>query len=60
LGFEQVRISIFQNLIEFTLKDNSVPSYGHIHIPMISLKEIPVQREQLRLKLSYGGKKSER
>lgn len=32
-------------------------SYGHIHIPSIALREIPVQREQLRLKLSYGNKK---
>uniref|UniRef100_A0A914KN17 Uncharacterized protein n=1 Tax=Meloidogyne incognita TaxID=6306 RepID=A0A914KN17_MELIC len=32
-------------------------AYGNIHIPSIVLKELPVQREQLRLKLRYGGKK---
>jgi hypothetical protein len=41
----------------FESEDQSALSYGHIHIPSIALKEIPVQREQLRLKLSYGGKK---
>lgn len=32
-------------------------TYGHIHIPSISLKEIPIHRSQLRLKLYYGTKK---
>lgn len=41
----------------FENQDTSILTYGHIHIPSISLKEIPVQREQLRLKLSYGNKK---
>ncbi|KAI6202965.1 hypothetical protein M3Y94_00502000 [Aphelenchoides besseyi] len=41
----------------FESPDSSTITYGHVHIPSISLKEIPVQREQLRLKLSYGGKK---
>uniref|UniRef100_A0A914YAQ1 Uncharacterized protein n=1 Tax=Panagrolaimus superbus TaxID=310955 RepID=A0A914YAQ1_9BILA len=41
----------------FENQDISNISYGHIHIPSISLKEIPVQREQLRLKLLYGSKK---
>lgn len=41
----------------FECQDNNQVTYGHIHIPSISLKEIPVQREQLRLKLSYGSKK---
>uniref|UniRef100_A0A914CXE1 Uncharacterized protein n=1 Tax=Acrobeloides nanus TaxID=290746 RepID=A0A914CXE1_9BILA len=41
----------------FENQDISNITYGHIHIPSISLKEIPVQREQLRLKLSYGNKK---
>ena len=38
----------------FETQDNSTITYGHVHIPSISLKEIPVQREQLRLRLSYG------
>ncbi|KAI6233015.1 hypothetical protein M3Y99_00962400 [Aphelenchoides fujianensis] len=41
----------------FEAPDSSLITYGHVHIPSISLKDIPVQREQLRLKLSYGGKK---
>lgn len=41
----------------FESPDNSTITYGHIHIPSISLKDIPLQREQLRLKLSYGNKK---
>uniref|UniRef100_A0A1I7SDS2 AAA domain-containing protein n=1 Tax=Bursaphelenchus xylophilus TaxID=6326 RepID=A0A1I7SDS2_BURXY len=41
----------------FESQDMGIITYGHVHIPSISLKEIPVQREQLRLKLSYGGKK---
>lgn len=41
----------------FENPDNSIITYGYIHIPFISLKEIPLQREQLRLKLSYGNKK---
>jgi hypothetical protein len=45
------------SFLGFENQDNSTITYGHIHIPSISLKEIPVQREQLRLKLSYGGKK---
>lgn len=41
----------------FEGQDMSIITYGHVHIPSIALKEIPVQREQLRLKLAYGGKK---
>lgn len=32
-------------------------TYGQLHIPAIALREIPLQREQLRLKLSFGHKK---
>ena len=35
-------------------QDSAAITYGHIHVPSIALKEIPVQREQLRLKLTYG------
>ncbi|MFH4977130.1 hypothetical protein AB6A40_003839 [Gnathostoma spinigerum] len=38
-------------------QDVSSMSYGIVHIPSITLKEIPLQRDQLRLKLSYGTKK---
>ena len=41
----------------FENQDLSNITYGDIHIPSITLKDIPVQREQLRLKLSYGSKK---
>lgn len=41
----------------FENQDLSNITYGDVHIPSITLKEIPVQREQLRLKLSYGSKK---
>ncbi len=41
----------------FENQDLSNITYGNIHIPSITLKDIPVQREQLRLKLAYGSKK---
>lgn len=41
----------------FESQDLACISYGDIHVPSISLKDIPVQREQLRLKLCYGNKK---
>ena len=41
----------------FENQDLSHVAYGEIHVPSIALKDIPVQREQLRLKLCYGTKK---
>ncbi|EYC04497.1 hypothetical protein Y032_0087g2046 [Ancylostoma ceylanicum] len=41
----------------FETQDLSNIAYGDVHVPSIALKDIPVQREQLRLKLSYGNKK---
>lgn len=41
----------------FDQQDLSNITYGNVHIPCITLKEIPVHREQLKLKLSYGSKK---
>ncbi|VDL79693.1 unnamed protein product [Nippostrongylus brasiliensis] len=41
----------------FENQDLSNIAYGDVHVPSIALKDIPVQREQLRLKLSYGNKK---
>ncbi|KJH53574.1 hypothetical protein DICVIV_00319 [Dictyocaulus viviparus] len=41
----------------FENQDLSNISYGDVHVPSIALKDIPVQREQLRLKLIYGNKK---
>lgn len=41
----------------FESQDLSGVAYGDIHVPSIALKNIPVQREQLRLKLSYANKK---
>lgn len=43
--------------IGFEHQDMTNITYGHIHIPSISLKEIPIHRSQLRLKLYYGTKK---
>uniref|UniRef100_A0A0N4ZFU5 SH3 domain-containing protein n=1 Tax=Parastrongyloides trichosuri TaxID=131310 RepID=A0A0N4ZFU5_PARTI len=43
--------------IGFEHQDMTNITYGHIHIPSISLKEIPIHRAQLRLKLHYGNKK---
>uniref|UniRef100_A0A0K0FY40 ApaG domain-containing protein n=1 Tax=Strongyloides venezuelensis TaxID=75913 RepID=A0A0K0FY40_STRVS len=43
--------------IGFEHQDMTNITYGHIHIPSISLKEIPIHRAQLRLKLYYGTKK---
>uniref|UniRef100_A0A0M3HR55 SHR-BD domain-containing protein n=1 Tax=Ascaris lumbricoides TaxID=6252 RepID=A0A0M3HR55_ASCLU len=45
------------SFLGFENQDLSNITYGHMHIPSIALKDIPLQREQLRLKLSYGGKK---
>lgn len=41
----------------FDNQDLSNITYGDIMIPSITLKDIPVQREQLKMKLSYGSKK---
>ncbi|CAJ0943976.1 unnamed protein product, partial [Mesorhabditis belari] len=41
----------------FESQDLSNIAYGDLHVPSIALKDIPVQREQLRLKLCYGNKK---
>jgi len=44
-------------LIGFAHQHLSDASYGHVRIPCITLKDIPVQRDNLKLKLSYGSKK---
>lgn len=41
----------------FDNQDLSNITYGDVLIPSITLKDIPVQREQLKMKLSYGSKK---
>ncbi|VDM59654.1 unnamed protein product [Angiostrongylus costaricensis] len=41
----------------FENQDLSNIAYGDVHVPSIALKDIPVQRDQLRLKLVYGNKK---
>lgn len=45
------------SFLGFDQQDLSNITYGNVHIPCITLKEIPVQRDQLKLKLSYGSKK---
>lgn len=41
----------------FEAQDLSNVNYGQLHVPSIALREIPIQREQLRLKLFYGSRK---
>ena len=57
ISYKNFRGHVAPVFLGFENQDISNITYGHIHIPSISLKEIPVQREQLRLKLSYGNKK---
>ncbi|VDO15434.1 unnamed protein product, partial [Brugia timori] len=45
------------SFLGFETQDLSSITYGQMHIPSITLREIPLQREQVRLKLLYGNKK---
>uniref|UniRef100_A0A0R3S2L9 VWFD domain-containing protein n=1 Tax=Elaeophora elaphi TaxID=1147741 RepID=A0A0R3S2L9_9BILA len=45
------------SFLGFETQELSSINYGQMHIPSITLREIPLQREQVRLKLLYGNKK---
>lgn len=45
------------SFLGFEVQDLSGITYGQMEIPSITLREIPLQREQVRLKLLYGNKR---